>query len=396
MNKKLLFVLFAAAPVLGGMAEAAIDDSGMKYVSAAEGLSGSIRVRLFEDSSERNDEAEVSFGETRIVYRGDSEMGSEMVATYFIEFRPADPSLDADREQDAGNFDVEYLDVGLKGRFGHFRVGSIESASSAIVPSPDRTNDVGDDGEKLADDYHDGGIRWVSPNIRGLVLGASAALADNPTRTKERGDKTVDQYDLAVSYSVPAGFGIGASYSVKAVQRTDRDDEKGFRLGAVYERSNWGFGYNFHNYSGSSPKGFFQGEAVAGLTSPFGQAGAKSADTLRGVESTEYREHVIGANFGLGKFNFGFNYSKANVKNDEADINETRGGVQGVDVDFTRIAVDAAYRLSSKTSVIAAYVGDQVKGEELVFDPLAGDFANKFAERNGSFRRYYLLTRIDF
>ena len=55
----------------------------------------------------------------------------------------------------------------------------------------------------------------------------------------------------------------------------------------------------------------------------------------------------------------------------------------------------AAYRLSSKASVIVAYVGEEVRGERLLFETVTGAFGRKFKEGGGKFKNCYLLTRID-
>ena len=57
-NKKLLFAATAPGSFLDRrFSHAAIDDAGMKYVSASEGLSGSIRIRLLaNDPEEARDE----------------------------------------------------------------------------------------------------------------------------------------------------------------------------------------------------------------------------------------------------------------------------------------------------------------------------------------------------
>ena len=390
MNKKLLFIMAVGASVLfGGKVQAAVDDAGMKYISAAEGLSGSIRIRMLEDSNllSGDEDLAVGFDDSRIVYRGDSEMGNGMAVTYLFEFRPGDHSSPNDEEQ---RFRIEYIDVGLRGKFGHFRIGAIESVSSAIVPSPDRTNDVGDDGEKLADDYRYGGWRWISPDIRGLVLGLSAEVRDQPRLTKDDGDSNVDQYDVAVAYSLPAGLGIGASYSVKSSLVENLEEEKGFRLGAVYERDNWGLGYNFHNYNSAAPKSFQQGLGIDpnDSTAP----GLKTNNDLRGHEDTEYVEHVVGANVSLGKFSFAVSYSQANVKNPTLDSTapEIDSDVKGVDVDFKTTAVDIAYNLGSRAKLIAAYKVEKTSGENLQLGNLTvGDVST-------GVKQYYLLARIDF
>ena len=177
MNKKISLFAVASALAVPSVAPAAIDDAGMKYVSAAEGLSGSVRVRMIDkqdtgQASTIQRDPSVALDDTRIIYRGESDLGGALAATYFLEFRP---------ESGFSALSPEYLDAGMRGRFGHVRFGIIETVSEAIVPSADRTSDVGTSGRLLADDY-DNGIRWVSPDINGMLLGIS-------TETDDRGGR---------------------------------------------------------------------------------------------------------------------------------------------------------------------------------------------------------------
>ena len=395
MYRKLSFTIASMGifALLSGAAVAAVDDAGMKYISASEGLSGSVRIRMFEDGNERSSarketDPHVGFGESRLVYKGDAEVGEGMAVTYLFEFRPGDIASEDDEER---RFGVEYMDVGLKGGFGHFRVGAIESVSSAIVPSPDRTNDVGDDGAKMAGDYNErgGGWRWVSPDIRGLLLGISASMVDLKETSKDEGDKTFDQYDVAIAYSLPTGLDIGASYSVipTPFEAEGTAAQKGFRLGAVYERDNWGVGYNFHNYTANAPKPFEQGTGDTTLDAAL--PGKKFDGHARWHKDTEYLEHVVGANVLLGRFNFAFNHSRASLNNPTLDT-DTQRGVQGIDLDFETSAVDIAYRMGSRAQLIAAYTVSKIKGDNLSLGNLTiGDLGS-------GIKKYYLMSRIDF
>ena len=404
MNRKSLFIVAAAgvSALTPGPAVAAVDDSGMKYISASEGLSGSIRIRMYDDGNREKDNAAVGFDDSRIVYQGQADVGGGSSVTYLFEFRPGDPTdtrtVDQGRSQ-LNQFRIEYMDVGLRSKFGHVRVGAIESASSAIVPSPDRTNDVGDDGSKLAGDYRNGGWRWVSPEIRGLLLGVSAAMedrikADNRADTDE---KKIDQYDVAVSYSLPAGLDIGASYSLLHPIDVDFDDkgerQRGFRLGVSYARTGWGIGYNFHKYDSMVPDGkaFVQGSG-GNPNACDGSVGSIGSCDANLHKDTEYKEHVLGANISYGKFNFAAMYSLSNISNSTLDTIAGNDGVQGVDVDFKTAAVDVAYRIGSKAKLIAAYKTDKVTGDNLQ----SGDVSIPVRAGGKSNKKYYLLTRVDF
>ena len=350
MNKKLLFMAVAGAFALPSASQAAIDDAGMKYVSAAEGLSGSIRIRFLEDTEDNNVDPAVNFDKSRIIYRGSNDLGGGMEATYYFEMRPkpvleraegtrsvAGSSAGASEHNNVSGEDqiqIKFIDAGLKGPFGHVRVGEIETVTEALIPNADRGNDAGTSGALLVEDY-ERGIRWVSPNINGLMLGVSAEMIDNSAAE----DDTVDAWDLVATYDLPMGLGLGGSYAVVSATEDDDEDEEGFRLGAEYEQDNWGVAYNYHSYKASAP-------------------GLSDDAEIIGHKDSEYNEHVIGANVKVNKFNFAFTFATAELANDTLDTDLTTDGVQGVSAERKTTTVDVGYTLGSKSKVIAAYETD--------------------------------------
>ena len=380
MNKKLLFAIVIPLGLSLGVSRAAIDDEGMNYVSAAEGLSGSIRVRLLADSDFNEggfeDQQEINLGDSRIVYRGENEIGSGTAVTYYLELRPKAEAIAETRSGRHGLIELKYLDAGLKGFFGDFRFGYIETASSAIVPSADRSNDAGSTGYKLADEYLRGAVRWVSPSLKGVVFGASAEMEDVQGRSE---DKAFDNYDVAVTYSF-MGFDMGGSYAVKDLRGNDRsatniaDAEnvfgKGYRLGARYEGSSWGVGYNYHRY-----KAFVHQDILSEVVD---NSGGVRGREIFGNQETEQEEHVLGANFSYSRLNFSLTHSRANVSNDTIDNLEGEGTI---DVDFKNSAFDVSYRLGGKSQVIAAYTISKDTRSDGTADKVKG---------------YYLMLRTDF
>ena len=382
MNKKMLFMAVAGAFALPGVSQAAIDDAGMKYVSASEGLSGSIRIRFLTDSDDPQVDPRTSFDDSRIVYQGDTDLGGGMAATYFFELRPEiEENERTGRNED--NFNVKYIDAGLKGPFGHIRVGEIEAVTEALLPNADRSNDAGTSGELLVEDYHRG-IRWVSPDINGLILGVSAEMVDEKTKAQVTGtvttfiaseDDVVDTWDLVATYSLPMGLAVGGSYAVKTaesdVETNSDEDEEGFRLGAEYEQDNWGIAYNYHSYKAATPGR----DLVA----------AGTADTnVAGHKDTEAKEHAIGANVQVNRFNFAFTYATAEVQNDTLDTDNDAGTTTAVNAEFKTTTVDVGYKLGSKSRVIAAYETTEAEGEGLA----------PGVDRDS--KEWYLLYRVDF
>ena len=381
MNKKLLFMAVAGVLSLSSASQAAIDDAGMKYVSASEGLSGSIRIKMLADDNRDGVDPRTDFSRSRIVYNGDTDLGGGMAATYFFEFRPRIKEDDENGSND-DEFQVKYIDAGLKGPFGHIRVGEIETVSEAILPNADRSNDNGTSGASLVEDY-ERGLRWISPNINGLVLGVSAELMDEKEKRNAADDDdipseddAVDTWDIVATYELPMGLAVGGSYAVKTAAsdpETDADeDEEGFRLGAEYEQDNWGVAYNYHSYKASIADRDEDDFLVAAYRGAVGH------------KDTETKEHAIGANVKVNRFNFAFTYATAEVANDNDFIpgdTPTTTGKQALSAEHKKTTVDVGYTLGSKARVIAAYETAEVEG--------AGAIAK---EDKG----WYLLYRVDF
>ena len=370
MNKKLLFMAVAGALALPSISLAAIDDAGMKYVSASEGLSGSVRIRFLTDNDDDNVDPQTNFDRSRIIYNGSSDLGGGMAATYYFEFRPT-PKLGNNDDQ----FRIKFLDAGLKGPFGHVRVGEIETVSESVLPNADRGNDAGTSGDSLVEEY-ERGLRWVSPDINGLVLGAGVQMIDD----EDNEDDSVDAWDLVASYELPMGLALGGSYAAISATEEGKEDEEGFRLGAEYEQDNWGIAYNFHSY-----KAYDKNVGIEGGSPTAADASAFAAVTLNaaGHEDTEYVEHVIGANVSVNRFNFAFTYSTAEVQNDKIDTDSAAGtnNVSTVNAEFKEATVDVAYKLGSKAKVVAAYETNEQSGVGVEDE-----------EKKG----WYLLYRVDF
>ena len=349
----------------------------MKYISASEGLSGSLRVNLFSD--ERRDDskqANVGFNASRIVYQGSNDLGGGMEATYLLELRPGEVS-----EIRSSSITPEYLDVGLKGAFGHFRIGAIESTTEALMPTADLTSDVGSSGRKLADDY-EAGIRWVSPEIRGLVLGVSAETED----AQKQREKTIEQYDVVLAYSL-RGFNLGLSYAEEPPGPSEASlgkysSSRGVRFGMNYVRPKWALGYNLHRYKAAaidiegSGTGFIQNDATP--------------DNLEYLSDTNSREHVVGARASVGRFDLALNYSRAELKNDNLAGQNAGDPIRKIGVEYITSALDIGYNLGRKTKVVAAYKVAERKGE---------GFGSEEGQISGGIYKiasYYLLYRIDF
>ena len=125
MKKKMLAAAIASALAVPS-AFAAIDDAGMKYTSASEGLYGSLRFSL--QSGEDND-ANVNHESSRIGMQGDVDVGHGNTAFYRAEWR-----VQYD-ESNSEPFQTRLAYIGMKGVYGSVRFGQIWSADYDYVTS---------------------------------------------------------------------------------------------------------------------------------------------------------------------------------------------------------------------------------------------------------------------
>ena len=320
-------------------------------------------------------------GDSRLVYKGETQLGSGWAATYFLEIRPDSESL--------GSLNTEYLDVGLKGRLGHFRFGTVDSATDALIPPADRSNDAGLSGQQKLSSNYANGFRWISPDIGGFMLGISAET-ERGGRSQEDANRkeSFDQYDMAFAYKLPFGVGLGVSYSVMLPPGVNAEEKnkKGLRVGVDYSQSRWGIGYNFHSH---------KRDARIAQSVGFRETGGSIAIPVIAAnfrEGTVYKEHVFGANYIIGRFNLAANHSIAKLKSNVLDINAAQDGNEDFDLTFSRSVIDVGYTLGSKAKLIAAYTISKTKNAQgYGFTGNAGA-----GGENPESDEYYLLYRIDF
>ena len=247
------------------------------------------------------------------------------------------------------------------------------------------SNDAGFSGQRILSEEYDRGMRWISPDISGFLVGLSADTDIEGNRGSDvilssaGNPKTFDQYEVAVAYDFPVGIGLGASYSVIPPTDAEDDNREGLRVGIDYGRDIWGVGYNFHNYKGD--------EGIGSFTA-IGNENVLLAEIAHDSD-TRYREHVVGVNFLVGKFSFAANHSIATLENKQTDV-DSADGLQYLDVKSTSSVFDVGYRLGSKAKMIAAYKTRKIESEHgFGTTVVSSEFEPEREE-------YYLLYRIDF
>ena len=168
MKKKMLAAAIASALAVPS-AFAAIDDAGMKYTSASEGLYGSLRFAL---RSREDQDLDVHHESSRFGMQGDVDVGHGNTAFYRAEWRV---TFDAANSQP---FSTRLAYVGMKGAYGSVRFGQIWSADYDYVTSlTDVTNNVTGN---LAPRFRvKDALRYDSPDIQGFRFAIQVHADDN-------------------------------------------------------------------------------------------------------------------------------------------------------------------------------------------------------------------------
>ena len=380
-----------ASALAAPAAMAAIDDQGMQYVTAGEGLGGSLRVDvLLSTSSDRHayfpngdggGSSIVSKGNSiRLWVAGDSDLGGGLSSTYYVEFRD---NMDGNAD-DGGNLYTDAFDIGLRGGFGSFSVGLLGMVAPRMVPSADLAFERGSKRESFAADPGANGIRYESPVINGFQFGASGVVneAGGPSGT-------LDEYSLAARYQVRSDIVFGVGYesrkndtyglyefsildtTANPIEELGGDDSAGFRFGARYTLNNVLFAYEYRGYDGWADgfqpagaefddfSGDYRNVSVAGVTDADGNVAlpiyAQVADFARhGFPGLSYEVHAVGVQGTFGKVVASANYSTEANDVDLAD--PAAAGVSGsIETDRDTLALDVAYRLGSRSTVAVGY-----------------------------------------
>ena len=411
--KKLMAGALASALVAPMAAFSAIDDQGMQYVSAGEGLSGSFRTDVLIDTNEEGVDASSEANSLRLYLAGDLDLGGGLKSTYYYEART---------DGRGNSLDTHAYDLGLKGPFGHFAVGDLSMVSYRMVPSADLTAARGPNRESFGSDPGTNGIRYESPVINGFQFGASAALKGAVADTavgEPNPDGSLDEFALAVRYSLPVGLELAAAYESKdvvtvvaadvanivlsgvaagptlaanaaitinggsaaaftpAAAITDAGDTMtGYRFGARYGQDNWLVSYEYRGYDGYNA-GIAPETNVTFSTSSIASAGEINEileNTFKnGYDTNEYEVHAVGAQAKVDRFTVSAGYSL-----------EENTFTDHITVERDSIVLDAAYNLGSRSRVV---LGWKKEDREASFGTV------KFADDVSTTFLYY---RIDF
>ncbi len=366
MNKKLLTVAVASAMTLPGISQAAFDDQGMEYISASEGLGGTMRFNIFHDvDSERlidfntienvpNQDTQSTIDSLRIFYTGHLDLGGGLRSTYYWELRVQDDNGD--------NVFTEAYDIGIEGPFGKFEMGKINPTAERLVPGGSLDAALGSNDAAPTSDPHANGLRYETNSINGFEFGVSARMED-----QTGDDDTVDDWSVAAKYTLPLGLEAGVAYETKTcfeaagtVNACDAaasglDDATGWRFGARYGQDNYLLAYEYRTY-----------ENFGGWDTNSRNRDEDDVAVDRDFDSLlEYNVHRVAIQATVDRVTLSANYSIAEteVNGYMTDDNITGAGMVDGDLkpvpkrtfDETALGVDASYALGSRSFIIIGY-----------------------------------------
>ena len=366
MNKQSILAC-AVATVLAVPAYAAIDGDGMAYVSASEGLSGTILVNVFTDTDVEGTDASSKLHEMIIEYNGSSDLGGGMKSLYNVKLLNSNGTGDANP-----NFKVDQYFLGVSAPFGTVWAGKVAGVTDANVPGGSLDSVAGSNAEALTGSK-EGQLRYESPRINGLKLGLSGVLNGADATGADPGTDnpagSLDEMNLMAHYELPIGLVMALGYETKdrvpggdTPANTISDKSSGFRFGATYSQDNWTVAYSYRKYNehggfvntyqdGDKTKSKYPHIVVGTGTG----TGAGTEFDLRN-SSTEYQAHRMAAQFVVDRVTMSANYSTETVSTDVPASYTPTGGsavsygdVRNVEVSRTTLGVDAKYSLGAKS-----------------------------------------------
>ena len=344
MNKHSILAC-AVATVLAVPAYAAIDGDGMAYVSASEGLSGTILVNVFKDTDEEGTDASSQLHEMIIEYNGSSDLGGGMKSLYNVKL------LNGNDIAAGTSFGVDQYFLGVSAPFGTVWAGKVAGVTDANVPGGS-LDSVAGSGDYGLTGSRDGQIRYESPRINGLKLGISGVLNGSTASTAPGNGNpagSLDEINLMAHYELPIGLVMALGYESKdrvpgslatgnnpPAHALISDKSSGFRFGATYSQDNWTVAYNYRKYN---EHGGWANEHPINVTT--------GANLDRRNSGTEYQGHRMAAKFVVDRVTMSANYSTETVS---TDIPASAGGdVRSAEISRTTLGVDAKYSLGAKS-----------------------------------------------
>ena len=167
---KILALALAAALACPQVAFAAEDASGMQYVSASEGLFGSLRT-IYTTGKVKANRGRIQADGSVFGYRGSLDLGGGLTGTYHYEQQ----ILGQQDERQDMNGKIRYNFVGLKGAFGSMEAGSFGSFVAGV---PNVTDVTANGGGAFVPFYRVArAIQYTSPELNGFQAGGHIRMS---------------------------------------------------------------------------------------------------------------------------------------------------------------------------------------------------------------------------
>jgi len=398
----------AAALLAVPASQAAVDDAGMQYTSAAEGFYGSLRVGFTSTDAPSEDSASIDQISSRLGVRGTADLGGGLSASYRYEFsvRGDNGAQVVDGEDnDDGIGNTRLQNIGLHGGFGSLLIGTQWALDYNYVWG---TTDVMNfySGNHAYNANRAGrqsnAITYTSPDFNGFSFGASAVVDKSAITVRKRGDELITPAVTEVSYgqrvlgtaidaSDPATYVATTTTLTAATDRRDaavtaaeaRDDSEAdtidkWVVAAGYSRAGFDVGGTYVRRAVTTRDVIGVAARAATATSP---AVAESITTV----DTESNPATYGVSFGYGQDNWSLDYWYGRTDYDDMINSEDtlhsfagqlgvgkttlrviwdrlsyeRDGAANLDYDTDSWTLGAQYDLGSRTRVFAEIVRNQ-------------------------------------
>ena len=225
-----------ALSVLAGVVGVAQANETTLYGSMAH----SVVVAKKDNGSSKNN-LDLDRSVARFGIRGNEDLSSGLQAFYRFEFDVTDDGIYGDASQNKGATRFAYL--GLKGDFGTVTLGRQNTLFKEATSFNDNFQDV-------YFKYHHGPnrlskvISYVSPDMSGFTIGASAVLDGDNSVMKNSDSKGIDAWEAAAFYKANGIF-AGAAYQSRDIgKKTEKyyggsvgyKDDSTFKVGLGYEK----------------------------------------------------------------------------------------------------------------------------------------------------------------
>jgi len=350
--------------------QAAIDDAGMQYTSAAEGFYGSLRVGFQSVNQDNADTTSIDQLSSRLGVRGTADLGGGLTASYRYEFSVNGDNGATKRERadgesvdDTGIGNTRLQNVGLSGGFGSLLIGTQWALDYNYVwGTTDVMNLFGGNHAYNANraGRQSNAITYTSPDLNGFSFGGSAVV-DNEPDAGGGDDKSdadsVDKVVFAAGYS-RAGLDVAGTYVRRAITATDTDTSTAVEVNPT--TLGLAFGYGQDNWS---------------IDYWYGQT-----DYGAGQPEFEDKLHSLAGQLGVGKATLRAIWERRTVEE----------GPYDADVDFVTLGVQ--YGLGSRARIFAEYDTRDADDDFYDSSPILDPDLTPLADRD----RFLLGYRVDF